>query len=957
MTNQPAAPATEQAEPSPLQQSLSHYTRVLDEATLSSGQRLAGRLALPLPVHTGPEMFQSAAIKRLCDGLLEQRLLILHGATGVPAMVLAGRVAQAAAEVAKVPAMEVDWTVDEQATLDALLLPPVQPAIILMHAGRRALGWASDQLLAALASSGCYLLLVSDAPQEAWHLARNEQSLWFEQTTSELFNPTWLGLKLRSELAARVAQLPPAVRVGLAQNPPLLGGVPLAELGPLLGTPLHIAAFVRSLSGSDLAASVAELVAATARRPVDELGGAIFEDLNRDERLLALGLCLQNELFEAALFRRLETLLEHVWGERQANGALIDDDDFKGMTALFNAMGVAPRRRFVPRYLNTTRQILAAAAPTYGRHVRRATLWLASEELEGTVQGEERARQRATAIVGLSDAALADFRLAEEALLLLIAHNSPLENDFVSLALARWYELGAGDALFALTKRWRSDGEVAGAVGKLTDRIGIADGVAPRDRLTANCVLACAYATRIERPGQLRAALLGELRALVVDAGPLTRRVIRERVLPLLLPAHIINSGDLLRDMSCYDDLRQSISDHLVRLYRRNRRDVARMFAHWLNDAEREATPYADGNPPSIHDAALTTMALTLSRLEPDVPLPPREGQSVEDLLRQPLPDGEITLTSGELALPLVRRMLAQKRHPMVADAVRSTMIRQGRYNDELLDELLANISETDSENTVRVLTATYLEERASLPGGDGTIVVEGRTYPVFLAGTRPKTGAEMAVGRWLADGKGGPAREIALRASTAFVEALDVYEAEAIRDNAVMPMAVRTAPPTAVPAAEPPPAAAVAVEEAAAPAQRGGPPAKRNDWNDLFGEQFVPVFVTLDAPEHRATIRELLPLARQLRDHSPKAVEFLLEDKWPGYNSAVAEEVAERLSNALALSDKGWNGLTLADGGRTVETLYTVAKERNQLWLFALAVVVPALVVLVILLMVLFVV
>jgi hypothetical protein len=501
MTNQPPASATEQPQPSALQESLLRYTRALDEATLSAGQRLAGRLALPLPPHSGLEMFQSEAIHRLRDTLMQQRLLILHGATGVPAMVLAGRVSQAVAEAASVPALEVDWTVDEQATLDALLLPPVQPMVIVVQAGRRALGWSSEQFLTALAASGCFLLIVSSTPREMWQLSRHEESLWVEQTTSELFTPTWLGLKLRSELAVRLTQLPPAVRISLAQPTPAIGEMTLAELGPLLGTPLHIAAFARSLSGRDLAAPVADLVAATAHRPVDELCGAIFEELNRDERLLALGLCLQSGLFEAALFRRLEILLEEVWGERHTNGALIDDGDMQGLTPLFNAMGMAPRRRFVPRYVATIRQILTAAAPAYGRHVRRATLWLASEEVEQTTEGEERSRQRSTAIVGLSDAGLADLRLAEEAFLLLIAHTSPLQNDFVALALARWYELGAGDALLALSKRWRNDGEVAGALGRLVERVGMNDGVAPRDRLTATCLLACIYATRADRPG------------------------------------------------------------------------------------------------------------------------------------------------------------------------------------------------------------------------------------------------------------------------------------------------------------------------------------------------------------------------------------------------------------------------------------------------------------------------
>ena len=944
MSNPPAPHVGDSSQRPPLAHTLTRYARALDESTIAAGARLGGHLAFALPPYVGPELFQGSAVQRLRDMLLESRLLLLHGADGVPSAALAQRVAQAVAVVCGLSAFTVDWPLDDTAILADLPGSSDLPAIFVIEAGPRAMGWASPKLLDALTAKNSYLLLVSAAPEEAWHLARFEQPLWVEQSGSDLFELAYLRQVLHDELLAQAARLPAALRAGLDEAEPSLSGLTLAELARLLGTPLHCVAFARTLAGRDHPGAMAELVAATVRRPFAMLAGAIFHDLSRNERLLGLGLCLQDGLFEAPLFRRLETLFEEVWGERQANGALIDDDDLVGLLPLFAATGSPPRRRFVARYPGLSRQLIANAAPAYGRHLRRAALWLAVEQLPSNTVSGEHAGLRDATIMGLSDAGLADLRLVEEALLLLVAHAVDGRSTLVAQVLSRWYELGAADPLLALLRRWRNDGEVAGAMGKLVERLGGTDGVAPRDRLTAACVLVAAHAAQADRPGQLGPKLLAELRAIGGDAGPLTRQVLREQALPILLPLHLRSLDELLRDLSCYGDLRPAISDQLVAIYRHNRRDVARTFARWLDQAEREAAPYVAGNAATPYDTSLATMALTLGQIDPDLTTPPMLSSTsrLEDLFSQAIPEGEVTLTNSELVLPLMRRLLTLPRHPMVRDAARAMMIRQGRYNDALIDELLVGVGQADSEETVRALTAIYLEERSHLAGGDATINVDGRIYPVFSSGMRPKTGSELAVGRWLAAGAEGQAREIALQASTAFVAALDVHEAKALKEGQITTL-TRPSGPTPTPVAPKVEQAAQQPLPTVKPAsqkQQASPSAE-----GFFRTHFVPTFVTLDAPEQRSVIGELLPLAQQLRERTPGAIDFLLKQKWPGYNSPLAETVAERLSAALGLVERGWRGLQIADLGRTLRTFYTLAQERNMLWLGALFVVIPALI------------
>ena len=97
----------------------------------------------------------------------------------------------------------------------------------------------------------------------------------------------------------------------------------------------------------------------------------------------------------------------------------------------------------------------------------------------------------------------------------------------------------------------------------------------------------------------------------------------------------------------------------------------------------------------------------------------------------------------------------------------------QAVHNFELaasmLIDLISEIALPDRANVVSIFSRAYLNQRETLTGGDGEIVIGGHSYPIWLRTPRPLTSIEVSLYTWLRDSSHPVARQVAVQAFAAF--------------------------------------------------------------------------------------------------------------------------------------------------------------------------------------------
>ena len=98
------------------------------------------------------------------------------------------------------------------------------------------------------------------------------------------------------------------------------------------------------------------------------------------------------------------------------------------------------------------------------------------------------------------------------------------------------------------------------------------------------------------------------------------------------------------------------------------------------------------------------------------------------------------------------------------------------------LQALLAKLTREEVEEIIKILTEIYLQQRASLEGGNEEIKINGRSYRIWIDSERPQTDIEQVILQWLGNEKYPIAQQAAIEAKLNFASELDQAEAEYIR-------------------------------------------------------------------------------------------------------------------------------------------------------------------------------
>jgi len=834
-------------------------------------------------------------IQQLTDIVRNQRLLVLGGSPEIDKAALTRHTAWHLSELLKqesvadgaVPVLEWYRSSADPQNLTVSLQETDKPTIFLLpQIAPQDVDYDLFAIQKAAVGGKHYVLVSTDIPFASWKLDESARTLfWQDISPEEVYSSEDLANALIRRLIAAEVSLPPKfLPDDLLPDKPLVGKLTIRVAAERLKTLDNVALFVQLLCAERDAVSEARVrdlidLAQDTRRMLRQWYHAV---LDPREQLLALGLSFFEGFLDDQFFAALEAVVENAWRRRDASLRALDYCDLDNLRNFFSFVEAQDQTtRIESRFPEQRRALFQVAWDSHRRQILSAlpvlTLLVrnsvsaraANSELYGTYGRRKQLRNA----IGetLSDVGLISTNAVQDALLTLAADSETGVQAVAASAMARWRAYGHHDDLVDMLQAWQYETSVINAIQAIIEGREQEEGEKSEGALAyirSTMALTLGYAARYDPPNQFSPELCTLLDDLAADQNRLVRDRLANYTLPMIVPLHLDQLTGTLHDLVRYVSLIPAIGASLANAYRQYPEQVLRIIEGW--HAEAETIP---GQSVTVEitqrDALLAAVAMTYGYIDYGT--------------------GAGRLTADE-AFSRLESMLDEERDPFVRTAVIRAIGMQAKDRFEKVEPLLYRFMHvvTADERTeiVKVLTDMYLAQRASLEGGEETIEVHDRSYPVWVDSGRPMTAVEQAMLRWIKNPSNPIAQQIATQAFVAFARAFDQEETRQVVE-------LRGEHARAAEAAK------REQEKALQPLVRG---LRRGG---VFVDQFIPWLVTLTAVQYRPVIHGLLPEVVDQAKRSKGTISFVLW-KW-GLVEADRDlkPIASRLKSGLKLSEK----------------------------------------------------
>jgi hypothetical protein len=658
--------------------------------------------------------------------------------------------------------------------------------VLLSNAEPYQLGQDLRRLYEAVCDHQCYAIVTTDTARTDWGLQAGdpEEVLWHELKTEDVYGADYLASVLLLRLDEVKKKLPHnLLPAGLESGDSIvLQDLTVRELAGRLGTPHHIFTFAHVLC-----ARQGEIERKDLENLLDQLQGDRhgvrhwYRQLDPRRQLLSLGLAIFDGLFDDQVFAALERLVNATWRPRNPSFAQFEYHELSSVATCFFGTERRPDTTRIETRSLLHRQVVLEAAWELHRRCLLDSLpvltslatespppisiskslaaeeaqlsgWLPhspERELFGSELRSEKLRQ--TLAATLSRIGAVSFEAAEPFLLRLAADPRRDLKEMVALALADWRndrEPLRENQLFDVLHRWRDEaalrGTVQGATGDQIDRFAHA---------RATVALTVSLAAQHDGYNQMAPRLQKLFEKLVGDLHPVVRELFREETVPLVVASHLQQLEAFLRaEMVLQIDLLGALAKGIATACALQPRVALPLLDRWYKETRAEA-PAPSAGDPSAREATLVTVILSYGNLD-------------TTQLRDRLLPAKIF---GRL-----RTVLAEENHPFVRRAVLWSAILQARRNfskaTSLLQDLAGEIALDERTALIHSLNAAYLEQREALAGGDSTVLIDGRRYPIWTRSLRPRTEVEEILYRWLADDRRPVAQQLAFESLASFL-------------------------------------------------------------------------------------------------------------------------------------------------------------------------------------------
>ncbi|MEM1204812.1 MAG: hypothetical protein AAGN66_16405 [Acidobacteriota bacterium] len=681
------------------------------------------------------------------------------------------------------------------------------------------------RLQAVVQRSGHFAIVATDSLRNDWAWGEGFPC-WRDLDDGAVFPEEYLVSSLRHRLGLSAAEgyLPEGFLPDGADgwSEVVAGGPSLRIVARRLGTPIRIQSFLTAVTADGARGEVPWLEEQLAQLAGDNRAiRKWYFGLSKRQQVLALGLAMFDGLFEDQVFAALEILVGSEWRGRDPVLAQFDYHELVPLTAYFQGVegrvgtvgrvGVrvaATRLTLLEAAWGLHRRLVLQTLPFLARLVRESagvSPWMGAgsapspepgegggdsapepedpesartsrwgprgrwSELFGSPHRRNRLRQTISELLSLLGRLSMD--VAEHTLLEL-AQSSDREVQAVAAStMARWRDGDdGGPRLEATLYRKLSEWLDEAAFQEFAQRRYDPQHPNPdHAHMRATVALTVSYAGLLDPPGGLNPQLKDLLDKLVDDDNAVVRTRFESHTLPRLVAHH---AGELETWLEgrvlVLPALVRSLGVGLGSAVDARPGSATELLERWFR---RSTDAPADG---SLRDHEVTvreTRFGAVLRAYSWIDLPG------DDPASRSAGEGAATLTETGL-LRRIGNVLEVERHPFVRSAAVDALL--GRVHRLAQDDATATLGSDlrsavdgialdERRKLVDGFVRAYLEQRRRQPGGIDRLVIEGVSYPTWLAEERPRTDVETLVFDWLEDGLYPVAQQLALGVLTAW--------------------------------------------------------------------------------------------------------------------------------------------------------------------------------------------
>jgi hypothetical protein len=481
-----------------------------------------------------------------------------------------------------------------------------------------------------------------------------------------------------------------------------------------------------------------------------------FPALSSREQILALGLSFFDGIFDDQFFAAMDKIVENAWKRRDPSISLLDYCDLDNLRTFFDfypseGYGIKIIKCRIPeqRQLlfdiawNSHRRLILSALPIM---VQLAARSVADRSFNHELYGSVARRDQLRIVIGeaLSDIGLISQSSIQRSLIQLAKDPNLGVQAVAARAMARWRKpiYGRDKELFMMLRNWNEGS---------------------KDYMRATVALTVSYASRYDSQNELDEELCKILEDLANDQNPLVRNRFCTHTLPYVVPFHLIKLEKSLNRMTQYIDLIPEIAKSLAVAYRYDDNEVLEILKKWRQECRSWKSSQITSNEINLREKLLATVALTYGYINYK-----ETGK----------------FTANE-AFEEMQSILADEKHPFVRQNVIIAISQQSSTNFEkvepLLQKLVVEIVESESNEIIDILKNIYLEQRKKLVFSNDCIEIDGAQYPVWIYSDRPQTAIEKSMYNWIKSPNNPAAQQIALRSFVLFAKALDIQEEQKI--------------------------------------------------------------------------------------------------------------------------------------------------------------------------------
>ena len=641
------------------------------------------------------------------------------------------------------PSLDVELQETEATTI--FILPQILPLHIEQD---------FSQLQRTASSNGHYIIASTNISRTSWKLSDSENKFWQGLLAEGLYHTGDLAKVLIDQLKEVKKPLPPDLLDENVETDLQLANPTLQEVVQRLKTPERIARFVELLRAEEASLSkeaIGKLIE-LAQNNKEVLRQWFHKILKPHEQLLALGLNFFDGLFDDQCMAGVGELVEHEWHRREPFLRALDYCDLDNLHNFFRLVEIQAEktRKFESSLPEQRRMLFEVAWDSYRLRLQTALPVMVElveksvspKSYERTVYGIpvgqnlystdlRRKQLRSVIAEAISDIGLIESREVQETLLQLAAHSNPGVQAVAAQAMERWREYGRDRELFDTLKILLN-----------SERRGEKKGENPKDNILSTIALTIGYAAKYDTPQKLPESsglseeLCNFLKQLSENPSPSVRRSFGLWTLRMVVPLHVVQLRDILRDMTRYTDLIPYISESLREAYLKNPEEVLTTLNLWYAEClqplpqlpqsiEQEKIP--------LRQTLLATVALTYVRIQ--------------------CTKGINSVTDSE-AFRYLHLVFTEDTHPLVRKTVIDDLcIQTDRYFQRLephLRNLVANFTEDERDRIIEALTKVYQKQREKLQGGGTEMAVDGVPFPAWINPVRQSTALEDAMFHWL---------------------------------------------------------------------------------------------------------------------------------------------------------------------------------------------------------------